>query len=78
MIPTFVTGFYGMNISLPFMGHPFAWIGILSFCGLSALIGGWTLSDRRNARLVQRSVLGARESGREVRRKKKKKRSLPD
>ena len=78
MIPTFVTGFYGMNISLPFMGHPFAWIGILSFCGLSALIGGWALSDRRNARLVQRSVLGARESGREVRRKKRKKRSLPD
>jgi magnesium transporter len=60
------------------MTNPFAWIGILSFCGVSALIGGWMLSDRRNARLVQRSLLGARETGKEIRRKKRKKRSLPD
>jgi hypothetical protein len=26
-----------MNVDLPFMTNPFAWIGILSFCGVSAL-----------------------------------------
>jgi magnesium transporter len=78
MFPTFVTGFYGMNVNLPFMNNPFAWIGILSFCAVSALIGGWMLSDRRNERLVQRSLLGTRETVREERRKKHKKRSLPD
>jgi magnesium transporter len=78
MFPTFVTGFYGMNVNLPFMNNPFAWIGILSFCAVSALIGGWMLSDRRNERLVQRSLLGTRETVREKRRKKHKKRSLPD
>ncbi len=78
MIPTFVTGFYGMNIALPYMHSPFAWIGILAFCGTSALIGGWALSDRRNARLVQRSVQGSRQAERENRKKKRKKRGLPD
>jgi|GEM_PF-6626021 len=60
-----------MNVNLPFMNNPFAWIGILSFCAVSALIGGWMLSDRRNERLVQRSLLGTRETAREKRRKTK-------
>ncbi|MGH0053233.1 MAG: magnesium transporter CorA family protein [Sphaerochaetaceae bacterium] len=78
MFPTFVTGFYGMNVDLPFMHSPFAWMGILAFCGTSALIGGWALSDRRNARLVQRSVQGARQVEKEHRKKKRKKRGLSD
>jgi magnesium transporter len=78
MIPTFITGFYGMNIALPYMQSPFAWIGILVFCGASSMIGGWALSDRRNARLVQRSVQGSRQAEKEYRKKKRKKRGLPD
>jgi len=78
MIPTFITGFYGMNIALPYMQSPFAWIGILAFCGASSMIGGWALSDRRNARLVQRSVQGSRQAEKEYRKKKRKKRGLPD
>ncbi|MGE4583742.1 MAG: magnesium transporter CorA family protein [Sphaerochaeta sp.] len=78
MFPTFVTGFYGMNVELPFMHNSFAWMGVLTFCGISAFIGGWMLSDRRNARLVQRSVSGSREMDREKQRKKRKKRALPD
>jgi magnesium transporter len=78
MIPTFVTGFFGMNIALPYMHSPFAWVGILAFCGTSALIGGWALSDRRNARLVQRSVQGSRQAEKEHHKKKQKKRGLPD
>ncbi|NCC65008.1 MAG: magnesium transporter CorA family protein [Spirochaetia bacterium] len=78
MFPTFVTGFYGMNVELPFQLNHFAWIGILAFCGTSALIGGMTLSDRRNARLVQRSVTGIRTPEKEKQRKKRKKLPLPD
>ena len=78
MFPTFVTGFYGMNVDLPFQFNHFAWIGILAFCGSSALIGGMTLSDRRNARLVQRSVSGMRTLEKQKRQKKRKKLPLPD
>lgn len=58
MFPTFITSFYGMNVDLPFSGIHFAWIGLAGACGLSALIGTWFLSDRRNKRLIQRASLG--------------------
>ena len=31
-LPVIVTGFYGMNINLPLMGHPFVWVYILLTC----------------------------------------------
>lgn len=58
MFPTFITNFYGMNVELPFSTLPFAWLGLAGLCGLSALIGTWLLSDRRNKRLIQRASLG--------------------
>lgn len=58
MFPTFITSFYGMNVDLPFMNSPFAWIGLIGLCILSATIGTWFLSDRRNKRLIQRASLG--------------------
>jgi len=38
-IPTIVTSFYGMNVSLPFMNHPFAYLFVIAiFMGISFLV----------------------------------------
>ena len=38
-IPTIVTSFFGMNVALPFMDHPFAyWIIIALFMGISFVV----------------------------------------
>jgi magnesium transporter len=78
MFPTLIVSFYGMNIELPYMHNPFAWVGALSVCGLSAFLGGWLLSDRRNQRIVQRSVQAKRIKEKKPKGKKRKKRVLPD
>ena len=78
MFPTLIVSFYGMNIELPYMHQPYAWVGALSICGLSAFLGGWMLSDRRNQRLVQRSVQAKRIKEKKPRNKRRKKRALPD
>lgn len=48
MFPTFIVGFYGMNISLPFVGVNNIWIYLILVCIFSAFVGSWILSDRRN------------------------------
>ena len=78
MFPTFIASFYGMNLELPFMHHPLAWIGIVVACGLSAFAGAFMLSDRRNQRLIQRSVQATRLVEKKPKKKNKKKRALPD
>ena len=78
MFPTLIVSFYGMNIELPYMHQPLAWVGALSVCGLSAFLGGWLLSDRRNQRIVQRSVQAKRVKEKKPRNKNRKKRVLPD
>ena len=78
MFPTLIVNFYGMNIELPYMHHPYAWVGALSLCGLSAFLGGWMLSDRRNQRLVQRSVQAKRIKEKKPRGKRRRKRAIPD
>lgn len=78
MFPTFIVSFYGMNIELPYMHRPYAWVGALSICGISAFLGGWMLSDRRNQRLVQRSVQANRLLEKKPKKKRRKKRALPD
>jgi len=78
MFPTFIASFYGMNLELPFMHHPSAWIGIVVACGLSAFAGAFMLSDRRNQRLIQRSVQATRMVEKKPKKKSKKKRALPD
>ncbi|HKL59037.1 MAG TPA: magnesium transporter CorA family protein [Sphaerochaeta sp.] len=78
MFPTLIVSFYGMNIELPYMHQPLAWVGALSVCGLSAFLGGWMLSDRRNQRIVQRSVQAKRIKEKKPRNKNRKKRVLPD
>lgn len=38
-IPTIVTSFYGMNVALPFMDHPFAYLFVIAiFMGISFLV----------------------------------------
>ena len=78
MFPTLIVSFYGMNIELPYMHQPYAWVGALSICGISAFLGGWMLSDRRNQRLVQRSVQANRLLEKKPKKKRRKKRALPD
>ena len=51
MFPTFITGFYGMNVELPFMHEAFAWLWLLSGCVLVAVIGTYFISDHKNKRL---------------------------
>lgn len=67
MFPTFITSFYGMNISLPFDHSPFAWLYLAGFCCLVAMGGSYFISDRRNRRIIESNSLDRKE------RKKKKK-----
>jgi magnesium transporter len=81
MFPTFIVSFYGMNLELPFMHLPFAWIIALVACAVSAFVGTWFLSDRRDQRLLQRSLQGNAIPQKEKlkrREKRKKKRSRAD
>ncbi|MCK9192199.1 MAG: magnesium transporter CorA family protein [Sphaerochaetaceae bacterium] len=48
MFPTFIVGFYGMNIALPFDNVPHIWQYLLLACVISAFLGSFILSDRRN------------------------------
>jgi magnesium transporter len=39
MMPlTIVTGFYGMNVKLPFQENPHAWIGIIALMFIASII----------------------------------------
>ncbi len=51
MFPTFITGFYGMNVGLPLQSWPWAWIILASFCLGAALIGTWIFWDSRDKRV---------------------------
>ena len=63
MFPTFITGFFGMNISLPGVDGPWAWLFLLILCGLVALIGNIFISDRKN-RSVLKASLAEKKRGR--------------
>ena len=51
MFPTFITGFYGMNVELPFMHKGLAWLGLLGVCLFSAIVGTYIISDHKNKSL---------------------------
>lgn len=36
-VPTILTGFYGMNMKLPFAEYPWAWLGVIGLSGLLIL-----------------------------------------
>jgi magnesium transporter len=64
MFPTFVVSFYGMNVTLPFAGNPFAVFGILFLCLASAFGGIWVLNDHRSKRRKRRTAESSRKKKR--------------
>lgn len=77
MFPTFITGFMGMNVILPWSNSPYAWVVLLGLCFLVALGGMWFVSDRRNKTILK--TLGGKSKKRtpsEIKYLKRKKESL--
>lgn len=66
MFPTFITGFFGMNVNLPFMNNPFAWIYLAIGCLAVAIIGSIWLGGTKS--LIKASISDGNK-------KKKKKKS---
>ena len=52
MIPSMVSGFFGMNVELPFQRNPFAFAGILGVSVLSAAVGALMLGERRKKKIA--------------------------
>jgi magnesium transporter len=55
MFPTFIVSFYGMNVKLPFSNIPFIWTWLLLLCVISALVGAWFISDKRNNNVIKKA-----------------------
>ena len=53
MFPTFITGFFGMNIHIPGVDSPWAWLVLTIVCILVSLVGSYLISDRRNKLLLK-------------------------
>ncbi len=51
--PTFITGFFGMNIHIPGMDGRWAWLAVSIACTVVALVGSYIVSDRRNKLLLR-------------------------
>ncbi|MBK5200535.1 MAG: magnesium transporter CorA family protein [Spirochaetaceae bacterium] len=49
MFPTFIVGFYGMNVTLPLLHIQYIWVYIALACLISPIIGSLILSDKRNS-----------------------------
>ncbi len=61
MFPTFITGFFGMNVSIPGMDGKWAWLVLLALCALAAVIGMIIISDRKNRSVIM-AGLGEKRS----------------
>ena len=80
MFPTFITGFFGMNISIPGMNSPYAWIFCLALCAIVALVGFAFISDKRNKSILKGSGFKQKKkkSPSEIKYMRRKKASLED
>lgn len=67
MFPTFVTGFFGMNVLIPGTDSPWAWLFLLGFCVLAALIGSYIISDRKNRSIIRANLGEKRKRGKKER-----------
>jgi len=76
MFPTFIVSFYGMNVKLPFSNISFMWVWLLIGCVLSAIIGAWFISDKRNASLVERANSIDEKTKKDKKRKRRKKKAM--
>ena len=67
MFPTFVTGFFGMNVLIPGTDSPWAWLFLLGFCIVAALIGSYIISDRKNRSIIRANLGEKRRRGKKER-----------
>ena len=67
MFPTFITGFFGMNVDIPGTHSPWAWLLLAFACLIVSIVGSYIISDRHNKRLIKANI------GEERRKKAKKK-----
>ncbi len=58
MFPTFITGFFGMNVNMPdFIDkNPFAWLILAGVCLVVAIVGSYIISDRHNKKLIKANI----------------------
>ncbi len=80
MFPTFITGFFGMNVSIPGMDKPYAWLFCLALCAIVALVGFFFISDRKNKFLLKGSGIkkNKKKSPSEIKYMRRKKASLEE
>ncbi|NCD06590.1 MAG: magnesium transporter CorA family protein [Spirochaetia bacterium] len=73
MFPTFIVSYYGMNVNLPFSKIPHIWAWLLLACFISAIIGAWFISDKRNNNVLKKAnALEEKQKDRNKKLKKKK------
>ena len=53
MFPTFITGFFGMNIHIPGIDGKWAWLVLTIVCILVSVLGSYLISDKRNKLLLK-------------------------
>ena len=68
MFPTFITGFFGMNVDIPGTHSPWAWLLLAFACLIVSIVGSYIISDRHNKRLIKANI----GEGRRKKAKKKK------
>lgn len=69
MFPTFITGFFGMNIILPGTKSPYAWIVLAFACLAVSIIGCFCISGRHNRKLISDNAGEGRKKARRGRKK---------
>jgi magnesium transporter len=56
MIPSMVSGLYGMNVSLPFQNSPFAFAGIVGLSIVGSITGAVVLGERKRKKLITKAL----------------------
>ncbi len=56
MIPSMISGIYGMNVPLPFQQSPFAFSGIVGVSLLASITSAWVLGDRKKKKLAAKAL----------------------
>ena len=64
MFPTFITGFFGMNVAIPGMESPWAWLVLAFACLAVAAVGSYIISDRHNKSLIKANIGETRKKAR--------------
>jgi magnesium transporter len=78
MFPTFLVGYYGMNVRLPFAQSPFVMYWVIGVSLFAGLISTLILSDRRSRRKLNRKIESERKQRERKRRLQRKKGSVKE